>query len=65
MGAGVTAGMTTGLDKYVGHWGLLGFVSMSLVANLDIFFMPQFKKIMYSATEINDIHIFAGTMFRF
>src|SRR5262245_51952073 len=41
IGAGVTAGLTAGVPNddgnYAGHYGLLGYISYNLLANLDAF----------------------------
>ncbi len=66
IGAGVTTGLTTGLDDgYVPHWGALGFASVNLVANLDGFVIAQYKKKMRDGTDIDDLYGYAGGMFRF
>ena len=66
-GAGLTAGLSSGVeDSYAPHYGLLGFASMNLVANLDVFLLGQYKKLVRdAAVDINDVHLFAGGMFHF
>ncbi len=68
IGAGVTGGLSTGLDpdEYVPHWGVLGFLSLNMVANLDAFVLVQYKNQMpESGDDIADIHGYGGAMFRF
>lgn len=65
LGAGVTAGLTTGLGEYRGHYGALGYLGMNLVSNLDLFAMAQFKRFDYMGTEVEKVHVFGGGMFRF
>ncbi len=67
LGAGVTAGLSSGLQEgYAPHYGLLGYASYNLVANLDGFVMVQYKKLTReSASSIDDVHGFVGAMFRF
>ncbi|MBN1960596.1 MAG: hypothetical protein JW841_06595 [Deltaproteobacteria bacterium] len=66
-GAGVTAGLTSGVqDSYAYHYGALGFASVNLVANLDVFFLAQYKHlVLEDITDIEDWHGFVGGMFHF
>jgi hypothetical protein len=69
VGAGVTAGVTAGVPNddgnYAGHFGLLGYLSYNLIANLDIFVLAQWKQLQRSGGKVDDIHGYAGGMFRF
>jgi hypothetical protein len=67
LGAGLTGGLTSGVEaSYAPHYGLLGVISYTLVANLDAFAMVQYKKMVRdSGGNISDIHAFGGGMFRF
>ena len=70
LGAGLTAGLSTGLPSkpngYTPHVGGLGYLSYNLVANLDAFLMLQYKRQMVeNASAVDDIHAFVGGMFRF
>ncbi|MEL7370652.1 MAG: hypothetical protein AAFN74_17165 [Myxococcota bacterium] len=67
IGAGFTAGLTTGLGDYQTHIGGLGYVGFNLVSNLDLFGMVQYKRLTTGGNipNYNNIHLFAGTMFRF
>lgn len=66
LGAGLTAGLTVGVeDGYTPHYGLLGYASMNLVANLDAFALVQYKKLLRDAGEVDDVHAFLGGMFHF
>ncbi len=68
LGAGVTAGLSSGLrpSGYDPHYGLLGYLSYNLVANLDGFVLAQYKRLTReSASSVDDIHAFVGAMFRF
>ena len=65
IGAGVTAGITVAEEAYNSHMGLLGYVSYNLVQNLDVFAMTQYKRLIREGQEVDDMHMFAGTMFRF
>lgn len=62
---GVTAGVTIAEEKYHGHWGALGYLSYNLVSNIDIFVMTQYKQLVRTGKEINDLHNYLGFMFRF
>jgi hypothetical protein len=64
LGAGVTAGVTSGLGDYKGHWGALGYFSLDVVSNLEAFVMVQYKQ-MTSDNNITNIHGYVGGMFRF
>jgi hypothetical protein len=66
-GAGLTAGLSVGIEpEYVPHWGLLGYVSFNMVANLDGFVLVQYKHLMPEENDdIDDLHAFAGMMFHF
>jgi len=64
LGAGVTAGVTSGLTDYKGHWGALGYLSYNLVSNLEAFAMVQYKE-LFSDRAIHNIHGYLGGMFRF
>ena len=67
LGAGVTAGLTTGLGDYQPHYGLLGYFGFNLVANLDLFTVVQYKRLTTSdgLPDYNNVHVFGGAMFRF
>jgi hypothetical protein len=65
LGAGVLAGLTTGLGDYLGHFGLLGYGSLALVENLDLFVMVQYKRLQFGDANIDNYHGFGGVMFRF
>lgn len=65
LGAGVTAGVTSGLGKYVGHWGGLGFLSLNLVSNIDVFLLAQYKRVLYEVKELEHLQGYLGGMFRF
>ena len=65
VGVGVTAGLTVAEEEYNSHMGVLGYVSYNMVRNLDLFAMTQYKHLIREGQEVDDIHIFAGTMFRF
>ena len=62
--AGVSAGLTASsdLDPHVG--GLVGF-SLSLVSNLEVFAQANYRIILDEGDDRNDLHIFAGPLFRF
>lgn len=66
LGAGVTTGITTGLDKYRGHFGGLGYAGFNVIANLDLFAMGQYKYLATgdAAPDFNNVHVFGGLMFR-
>ena len=68
LGAGVTAGLTTGLGDYQPHYGALAYVGYNVVANLDLFATAHYKRLTTSSDTIpdyNNVHVFGGTMFRF
>lgn len=65
LGAGLTAGLTTGLGDYRGHWGGLGYASLALVPNLEGFVLAQYKTINFGANDIEKVHVYGGGMFRF
>ena len=68
LGVGVTAGLTTGLGSYEGHFGGLGYLGWNLVSNLDLFVLAQYKRLPASGDvdfTYNNIHVFGGGMFRF
>jgi hypothetical protein len=64
-GGGVTAGLTTGLGDYLGHYGLLGYFSFNLVANLDAFAMVHWKRLAFGSDQYDNIHGYIGGMFTF
>lgn len=66
-GAGFTGGLSSGIDDgYVPHYGLLGYASLNLVANLDAFALVQYKRLVRKhVSDIDDLHGFLGGMFRF
>jgi hypothetical protein len=64
-GGGVTAGLTTGLGDYLGHYGLLGFVSFNLVSNLDAFALVQWKRLAHGSDQYENLHGYLGGMFTF
>ena len=65
LGVGVTAGVTIAEQKYNGHWGVLGYVGYNILSNIDIFVMSQYKQLVRTGKEINNLHNYAGFMFRF
>jgi hypothetical protein len=67
LGAGVTAGLTTGLGSYEGHFGLLAYFGFKLVPNFELFALGQYKRLPTSGDvpDYNNINVFAGGMFRF
>ena len=65
LGFGVTAGLTTGLGDYYGHYGALGYLGWNIVANLDLFAMVQYKRLTAYSEDYNNIHAYGGVMFRF
>jgi len=65
LGAGVLGGITAA-DTFYGHYGALGYLSFQALSNLEIFLLTQYKQMMHdSGQPVNDIHAYAGTMFRF
>ena len=57
------SGVQTG---YATHFGVLGFASLNLIANLDGFVLVQYKRLNRDVTPvIDDIHGYLGAMFRF
>ena len=64
LGAGVLAGITSAEELY-GHYGALGYWSIKLVSNLDVFLLGQYKQTLHEADQIDDLHVYAGGMFRF
>jgi len=65
LGAGISAGVTTGFGDYQGHYGLLGYVGFNVVANLDAFAMLQFKRVDNDDQRIDNYHGFVGGMWKF
>ena len=65
LGAGLTAGLTTGLGDYQGHYGALGYFSLNLVANLDAFVMVQWKRLTIHKENVDNIHGYVGGMWKF
>ncbi len=67
LGAGVTAGLTTGLGDYQPHYGALAYVGYNIVANLDLFVTAHYKRLTTgdAIPDYNNVHVFGGTMFRF
>ena len=65
LGIGVTAGLTIAEQKYHGHWGALGYLGYNIVSNIDLFVMTQYKQLVRTGKEINDLHNYLGVMFRF
>ena len=65
LGTGVTAGVTTGLGDYRGHFGGLGYLGFALVANLEAFVLVQYKQLTVEGQDLEKIHAYAGGMFRF
>jgi hypothetical protein len=65
LGAGVTAGLTTGLGDYRGHFGGLGYLGLALVSNLEGFILVQYKQLSVEGQDLEKIHAYAGGMFRF
>ena len=65
VGAGVTAGLTVAEETYSTHMGGLGYLSYNAVQNLDLFAMAQYKRLIREGQEVDDMHLFVGTMFRF
>ena len=64
LGVGVLGGITSA-DKFYGHYGALGYWSIQAVSNLDIFLLGQYKQTLHQTKQIDDLHIYAGGMFRF
>jgi len=65
VGAGVLGGITAA-DSFYGHYGALGHLSFNPVSNLEVFVLGQFKQLMHETGKpVNDLHLYAGTMFRF
>ena len=64
LGAGITAGLTTGLGDYIRHWGLLGYGSFNLVSNIDVFALVQYKELRHDR-DITNLHGYLGGMFHF
>ena len=64
LGAGVLAGITSA-EKLYGHYGALGYWSFKMVSNLDIFLLGQYKQTLHQTDPIDDLHVYAGGMFRF
>jgi hypothetical protein len=70
LGAGLTAGLTAGLgEKYKGHYGALGILTINMVSNLDAFVLVQYKRLSASKSDpfddIDNIHAYAGAMWKF
>ena len=65
IGVGVTAGLTVAEEKINSHMGFLGYTSYNMVRNLDLFAMGQYKRLIREGQEVDDLHLFVGTMFRF
>ncbi|MEM6531525.1 MAG: hypothetical protein AAF654_02825 [Myxococcota bacterium] len=69
LGAGILAGVTTGLGEYRLHYGALGQLNFNLISNIDGFVLAQFKRIDvgddFMNEDISKVHAFAGAMFRF
>ena len=67
VGAGITAGITTGFGTYQPHVGALGYFGLKLAGNFDIFALLQYKRLTTgdNIPDYNAFHIFAGPMFRF
>jgi len=64
LGAGVLGGITSA-DKFYGHYGALGYWSIQAVSNLDIFLLGQYKQTLLETSQIDDLHVYIGGMFRF
>lgn len=65
IGAGLLTGVSTIEEDYAAHWGFLLYTSVNLVANLDAFVLAEYKRMMREGqTNIDDIHGYAGFMFR-
>jgi hypothetical protein len=62
--AGVTAGVTS-TDHLDPHVGLLGGVSVNILANIDIFAQVSYKLILADGGNIKNFQAFAGPLFRF
>ena len=69
LGAGILAGVTTGLGDYRLHYGALGQLNFNLISNIDGFVLAQWKRIDVGDTLLNEdiskVHAFAGAMFSF
>ena len=65
IGTGVLGGITAA-DSFYAHYGALGYVSFNPASNLEVFVLAQFKQLIHdSGQPINDVHAYAGSMFRF
>lgn len=65
IGGGVLGGLTTGLGDYRAHYGISGYGAFNAVANLDFFVLAQYKRLVDPSLPVDDLHGFAGAMFRF
>jgi hypothetical protein len=65
LGPGVTVGLTSAEEKYHLHVGALAYVSYNLVTNMDIFVLAQYKRLFRDNIGLDDLHGYAGLMFRF
>lgn len=65
LGVGVLGGITSA-EKFYGHYGALAYLGMKVVSNLELFLLGQYKQTFHdTGTRIDDLHLYAGTMFRF
>lgn len=68
-GLGFSAGITTGIGDYRGHYGGLGYLGWNMVSNLDAFVLAQFKRFNAETggedQNFNNTHLTGGVMFRF
>lgn len=67
LGFGINSGVTSAERRYSFHYGLLGYLSYNFVANLDIFYLFLYKRLVRKDPDIDidNIHNFLGIMFRF
>jgi hypothetical protein len=61
---GITAGLTTSQDFDFHVGGLAGF-GIQIISNLEVFAQANYRVLIDDGHERNDLHVFAGPLFRF
>lgn len=65
LGPGLITGLTSAEETYHLHLGALVYVGVNLVSNMDAFVLAQYKRIFRHLQDLDDLHGYAGLMFRF
>lgn len=65
LGPGLVTGLTSAEEMYHLHLGALLYMGVNLISNMDGFILAQYKRIFRNSKDLDDLHGYAGLLFRF